>query len=136
MFEKDGLCVGPIKEKKESGEIQLQQGQAAERTICSENKNKTITSHKTQRTTVTMQRLYRGSKIVAIAKNYAKHKVEMGGTPERLEKPCFFLKPNSSIVYEPSPIVRPAAVKDLHYEVELGVEISKVTRNITPDQWR
>lgn len=40
---------------------------------------------------------YRGSKIVAVAKNYAAHKVEMGGTPKRLARPAMFLKPNSSV---------------------------------------
>jgi acylpyruvate hydrolase len=78
---------------------------------------------------------YRGSKIVAVAKNYAKHKVEMGGTPERLESPAIFLKPNSSVVYEGSPIIRPASVKDLHYEVELGVVISKRCKAIRASDW-
>jgi len=74
--------------------------------------------------------------IVAVAKNYAKHKVEMGGTPAKLERPVFFLKPASSVVREPSPIVRPSRVTDLHHEVELGVVVSRTCSRAAPAEWR
>jgi len=73
---------------------------------------------------------YSGTKLVAIGKNYAKHKVEMGGTAERLEQPLFFLKPNSSVIPDGAPIVRPKAVTDLHHEVELGVVIGKRAKSV------
>lgn len=83
-------------------------------------------------------RWYSGSKILAIGKNYAKHKVEMGGTPERLETPLFFLKPNSSVIRcsAGATIIRPRAVKDLHHEVELGVVIGRRARHVRPESWR
>lgn len=83
-------------------------------------------------------RIYYGTKIVAVAKNYAKHKVEMGGTPDKLEKPAFFLKPSSSVI-SPAPtasIVRPVACKDLHHEVELGVVIGKTCKRVRAADWR
>ena len=79
---------------------------------------------------------YAGSKIVAVAKNYAKHKVEMGGTPERLDAPAFFLKPNSSVISVGQSIVRPAGVAELHHEVELGVVIAHPCRRIRAADWR
>jgi acylpyruvate hydrolase len=66
-----------------------------------------------------------------IGKNYAKHKVEMGGTAERLSKPLFFLKPNSSIIAPGEPIVIPTGCKEVHHEVELGVIISGTARKVT-----
>ena len=39
-----------------------------------------------------------GGKLVCVAKNYAAHKVEMGGSPERLAAPALFLKPGSSVI--------------------------------------
>jgi acylpyruvate hydrolase len=79
---------------------------------------------------------YAGSKIVAVAKNYAKHKVEMGGTAARLEQPAVFLKPNSSVIHPGSPIVKPAVVRELHYEVELGVVISQRATRVVAADWR
>jgi acylpyruvate hydrolase len=78
---------------------------------------------------------FTGSKIVAVAKNYAKHKVEMGGTPAKLEVPAVFLKPASSVVPIGGSIVRPAAVKDLHHEVELGVVIGARCRKARAADW-
>ena len=74
--------------------------------------------------------------IVAIAKNYAKHKIEMGGSAAKLERPCFFLKPASSVVRAPSPIIKPARVRELHHEVELGVVISKRCSRAVASEWR
>lgn len=76
------------------------------------------------------------SKILAIGKNYAAHKLEMGGTPEKLAKPLFFLKPPSSIVHEGQQIVRPRACKDLHHEVELALVISDRARHVKPEDWK
>jgi len=82
-----------------------------------------------------MSRFYSGTKILAIGKNYAKHKVEMGGTAARLDVPLFFLKPNSSVIRPGAPIVLPRAVKDLHHEVELGVVIGKRAKHVPADRW-
>jgi acylpyruvate hydrolase len=79
-------------------------------------------------------KLYSGTKILAIGKNYAKHKVEMGGTAERLAKPLFFLKPNSSVAHEGAQIIRPVACNDLHHEVELGVVIGSRARHVKAEE--
>lgn len=80
--------------------------------------------------------VFSGSKIVAVAKNYAKHKVEMGGTPAKLESPAFFLKPASSVVAPGERIVKPTRVKELHHEVELGVIIGRTAKRVAPGEWR
>ena len=78
-----------------------------------------------------------GTKIVAVAKNYSLHKVEMGGTAERLEAPAFFLKPPSSVLLPGGgPIVRPRGVSQLHFEVELGVFIGQRVRRWPAADWR
>ena len=68
-----------------------------------------------------------GGKVVAVAKNYAAHKVEMGGSAERLAEPAIFLKPHSSVIRagDGRAIVRPRAVRELHHEVELGVVVGR-----------
>lgn len=82
-----------------------------------------------------MSRLYAGTKIVAIGRNYAAHAREMGGAGVRPEVPLFFLKPNSSVVHPGSPIVKPRAVKELHHEVELGVVIGARARYMKAGDW-
>jgi 2-keto-4-pentenoate hydratase/2-oxohepta-3-ene-1,7-dioic acid hydratase in catechol pathway len=79
---------------------------------------------------------YTGTKIVAVAKNYAKHKVEMGGTPARLERPAVFLKPNSSVIAPGQSIIKPRLVKELHHEVELGVVIGARAKRVAAADWR
>lgn len=79
---------------------------------------------------------FSGTKIVAVAKNYAKHKVEMGGTPDRLEAPAYFLKPNSSVIAPNEAIVVPRGVAEVHHEVELGVVIGTRCRAISAADWR
>lgn len=81
-------------------------------------------------------RAYSGTKIVAAAKNYAKHKVEMGGTAAKLEKPVVFLKPNSSVIAQGAAIHLPPGIGVVHHEVELGVEIGKRCKYAKAADWR
>ena len=76
------------------------------------------------------------SKIVAVAKNFAKHALEMGGSGAKPQRVTFFVKPASSVVYEGSPILRPRPCQDLHHEVELGVVISQRCRSAAAEDWR
>ena len=71
-----------------------------------------------------------GGKLVCVAKNYAAHKVEMGGSPERLAAPALFLKPASCVIRvgDGRAVVRPRAVRELHHEVELGVVVGRAPR--------
>jgi acylpyruvate hydrolase len=76
--------------------------------------------------------MFAGSrKIVCAAKNYAAHKVEMGGSSARLERVAMFLKPPSSVIYPGQSIVKPSAmVGAIHHEVELGVIIGKKCKRV------
>jgi acylpyruvate hydrolase len=70
-----------------------------------------------------------GRTIVAVGRNYKAHAVELGN-PIPTE-PILFLKPVSSYVQEGSPIEMPERVKDLVYEVELGVVINSTAKNVS-----
>ena len=80
--------------------------------------------------------VYWGTKVVAVAKNYGAHKVEMGGTPERAAAPAIFLKPNSSVIGPGGTIVKPSNVRELHFEVELGVVIGRRATRVAAADWR
>ena len=69
-------------------------------------------------------------KIMCIGKNYIKHVKEMGGEQPPSE-PIVFLKPWSSLIYNPKTISLPRA-KDhrIDHEVELGVFFKKGGKNI------
>lgn len=48
-----------------------------------------------------------------------------------VKKPLIFLKPSSSVVLEPSPIILPSYSNEIHHEIELAVEIGKTGKNIS-----
>jgi len=68
-------------------------------------------------------------KIICIGRNYAKHAKELGS--EVPTEPVFFMKPDSARLPKKAPFYYPNFTKDLHYEVELVVKISKLGKNIT-----
>jgi len=68
------------------------------------------------------------SKVVAIARNYAKHAAELGN--EVPTEPLFFLKPNTSVIGPGDTILRPAASEQLDYEGELAVVIGRICRDV------
>ena len=78
-------------------------------------------------------------RIYCVGSNYADHKREMGGSPER-EPPIFFSKPADAVVpgeapaagLEPAPVsVRyPSRTKEFHYEIELVIAIGTGGSNI------
>jgi acylpyruvate hydrolase len=75
-------------------------------------------------------------KVVAVAKNYAKHALEMGGSGVKQTRASFFLKPQSSVIFPGASILRPSACTDLHHEVELGVYISRRCTRAQAQDWR
>ena len=94
-----------------------------------------------------MARYFTGTKIVAVAKNYALHLAEMraleaaagvaGAPPPPAERPVFFFKPSTSALLPGGgPIVRPARCADLHHAVELGVVISRACRRARAADWQ
>lgn len=67
-------------------------------------------------------------KIICIGRNYIDHAKELNN-PVPAE-PIFFLKPESSQLRSNKPFFYPDFSKDIHYEVELIVKISKLGKSI------
>jgi acylpyruvate hydrolase len=70
-------------------------------------------------------------KIVAAGANYADHIEEM--KMKRPPEPVLFLKPASAIIHEGEPIFFPSVGTLLHHEVELGLLITRTTKDVSPD---
>jgi 2-keto-4-pentenoate hydratase/2-oxohepta-3-ene-1,7-dioic acid hydratase in catechol pathway len=72
--------------------------------------------------------------IACVGKNYAKHVVEMGGSPEALPKePGIFLKGLNTLVGPGDDIPYPDWTEDLQYEGELAVVIARAMRDVSPE---
>ncbi len=72
------------------------------------------------------------SKIVCVGRNYAKHIKEMGGNDSDLPKePGIFLKGLNALSNPGDPIPYPSWTKELHYEGELALVISRRAKNIS-----
>jgi fumarylpyruvate hydrolase len=69
-------------------------------------------------------------KIICIGLNYRKHALEMGKPFPN--EPVVFLKPDSSIIKNNKPFFLPDFSKDIHYEVEVVIKISKLGKGIAP----
>jgi 2-keto-4-pentenoate hydratase/2-oxohepta-3-ene-1,7-dioic acid hydratase in catechol pathway len=67
-------------------------------------------------------------RIFAIGRNYAEHIKELNN--ERPDEPVIFTKPDTAILRNNSPFYYPGFSKDIHYEVELVLRISKDGKNI------
>ncbi len=75
--------------------------------------------------------------IVCVGKNYAKHVVEMGGSGDELpSEPGLFLKGLNTLRGPGDPIPYPSWTKNLHYEGELAVVISRTLKDVEPEQAR
>lgn len=67
-------------------------------------------------------------KIICIGRNYASHIKELhNATPA---EPVFFMKPDTTLLIRNRPFYYPDFSKEIHYEVELVLKISKVGKNI------
>jgi len=73
-------------------------------------------------------------RVYCVARNYADHALEMGGSPDR-EPPFFFSKPADSVVTHPT-IPFPSRTSDLHHEVELVVALNGGGRDLLPEEAR
>ena len=62
-------------------------------------------------------------RIFAIGRNYAEHIKELSN--ERPDEPVIFTKPDTAVLRNNSPFYYPDFSKDVHYEVELVLRISK-----------
>lgn len=67
-------------------------------------------------------------KLICIGRNYAAHINELNN--ERPTEPVVFIKPDSAILPKGNDFYIPEFSKDLHYEVEVLVKITKVGKHI------
>ena len=70
-------------------------------------------------------------KILCIGRNYAAHAKELKN--EVPEAPVIFMKPESSILPPGHPFVYPEFSKDIHYECEIVLKISRVGKYISEE---
>ena len=68
------------------------------------------------------------SKVVGVGRNYAAHAAELGN--EVPTSPLIFLKPNTSVIGPGDPIIYPEASREVSYEGELAVVISKICKEV------
>jgi 2-keto-4-pentenoate hydratase/2-oxohepta-3-ene-1,7-dioic acid hydratase in catechol pathway len=68
-------------------------------------------------------------KIICIGRNYSEHAKELNNPLP--ESPVFFMKPDTSLLLNNKPFYYPEFSKDIHYEVELVIKISKNGKYIT-----
>lgn len=69
-------------------------------------------------------------RIFAIGRNYAEHIKELNN--ERPDEPVIFTKPDTALIRNNGPFYYPEFSKDIHFEVELVLRISKEGKNIEP----
>lgn len=67
-------------------------------------------------------------KIICVGRNYAAHVKELKNKQE--EEPVVFLKPETALIAARQPFFYPKFSNDVHYELELVVQIKKVGKNI------
>ncbi len=67
-------------------------------------------------------------KIICIGRNYAAHAKELGN--QIPSEPVFFLKPDSALLPKRNPLYYPEFTKDLHYECEVVLRISRLGKHI------
>ena len=70
-------------------------------------------------------------KIICIGRNYAAHAHELSNAIP--ESPVFFMKPDTAMLLKNNPFFYPSFTKDLHYETEIVIKISKNGRHIEQD---
>jgi 2,4-didehydro-3-deoxy-L-rhamnonate hydrolase len=71
------------------------------------------------------------SKMICVGMNYAEHAAETGSPPP--EQPVIFMKATSAIVGPNDDVVIPRGSVKTDWEVELGVVIGEVTRNVSEE---
>jgi acylpyruvate hydrolase len=67
-------------------------------------------------------------KIICIGRNYAEHARELDNPLP--DKPVFFLKPDSALVYGNKPFFYPDFSSNIHHEVEFVLKINRLGRSI------
>lgn len=70
-------------------------------------------------------------KIICIGRNYSEHAKELGNSIPA--EPVFFLKPDSAMLINNQPFFYPDFSKNVHYETELVLKVSRIGKNIEED---
>ena len=70
-------------------------------------------------------------KIICIGRNYVDHAAELNNPVP--QQPLVFMKPPSALLINNKPLFYPEFTKDLHYEGEIVLKISKNGRHIQPE---
>lgn len=73
------------------------------------------------------------SKAVCLGKNYSEHAKEIPHRGPASEVPILFLKPNTAVIGPDDPIVLPHYSEDVQLEAELAVVISRVCKDVSPE---
>lgn len=71
-------------------------------------------------------------KIICIGRNYVEHAKELNSPLP--EKPVFFLKPETALLFNNRPFKLPGFTNELHYETELVLLIAKKGKDIPEDK--
>ncbi|MCD8103319.1 MAG: fumarylacetoacetate hydrolase family protein [Alistipes sp.] len=69
-------------------------------------------------------------KIVCIGRNYSEHIKELDNTREIPSVPQFFIKPDTALLRNNDPFYIPSFSREVHYETELVVKITRVVKSI------
>lgn len=67
-------------------------------------------------------------KIIAIGRNYVDHAKELNNAIP--SKPVFFMKPETALLQKNRPFYYPEFSKDIHYEAEIVIKISKIGKYV------
>lgn len=71
-------------------------------------------------------------RVYCVGRNYAAHTIEMGGDPNR-EAPFFFQKNPDNVVLNGGDFPYPARSRNVHFEIEMVVALSRGGRDIPLD---
>ncbi|MCK4776940.1 MAG: fumarylacetoacetate hydrolase family protein [Actinomycetia bacterium] len=71
------------------------------------------------------------SKVIAVGLNYSDHAKELN--MEIPDEPIIFMKPSTSVIGTEDNIIYPKMSKQVDYEAELGVVISKKVKNVSEE---
>jgi 5-oxopent-3-ene-1,2,5-tricarboxylate decarboxylase/2-hydroxyhepta-2,4-diene-1,7-dioate isomerase len=74
------------------------------------------------------------SKIICVHLSYSSRGIETRNKAKPTETPTYFMKPLTALNGDGGELVKPADCRYLNYEGEFAVVISKVCRNVTPDE--
>lgn len=69
-------------------------------------------------------------KLICIGRNYAAHAAELNDGAELPKEPLFFLKPDTALLRNNDPFYIPAFSREVHYECELVVRITRLAKCI------